>query len=162
MSTLHIASSQADAHAAAAVEGHHTELSAALAARVEAVVSAAAAGDARRVSDAQNDLATWCAEELVPHAGAEETTLYPAAQAKPEGRLLIEGMLNEHEVIVGLVSAVASATEPVRAAAAAMALQVMFESHLEKENDLVIPLLVAAEDVRVVDLLRGMHEILGQ
>ena len=162
MSTLHIASSEADAHAAAAVEGHHTELSAALSTRVEAVVSAAVAGDARRVSDAQNNLATWCAEELVPHAGAEETSLYPAARAKPEGRLLIEGMLNEHEVIVGLVSAVASATDPVRAAAAATALQVMFESHLEKENDLVLPLLVAADDVRVVDLLRGMHEVLGQ
>ena len=161
MSHVVIASSEADAHAAAAVEQHHTELAGAMALRVEAVVAAASAGDAQRTSDAQNDLATWCAEELVPHAGAEEHTLYPAAQTRPEGRLLVEGMIAEHEVIVGLVSQVASATDMVRAAAAATALKVMFDSHLEKENDLVIPLLVAAEDVAVVDLLRGMHEILG-
>ena len=125
-------------------------------------MSAAVAGDARRVSDAQNDLATWCAEELVPHAGAEEVSLYPAARAKPEGRLLIEGMLAEHDLLHDLIARVASATDPVRAAAAAAALQAVFESHLAKENDLVLPLLVAAEDVRVIDLLRGMHEVLGQ
>ena len=37
----------------------------------------------------------------------------------------------------------------MRAAAAATALRVVFESHLAKENDLVLPLLVSAPDVSV-------------
>jgi hypothetical protein len=156
-----IASSEADAHAAAAVEQHHAELSAALARRVEAVVSAAALGDAAAAGAAQTDLSSWCARELLPHARAEEVSLYPAAQHRPEGRLLVEGMLAEHEVIGDLVSELAAATDPVRAAAAARALQAVFASHLGKENDLILPLLVSAPDVSVGALLQGMHEVLG-
>lgn len=156
-----IASTEADGQAAEAVEQHHAEMAGALAARVEALVGAAAGGDKTAAETARADLAGWCERELVPHALAEERTMYPAAQAKPEGRLLVEGMLGEHRTIVGLVQLVATTADPVRAAAAAKALQVAFESHLAKENELVLPLLVSAPDVSVAQLLGGMHELLG-
>lgn len=156
-----IASTQEDAHAAEAVEQHHAQMSGELALRVEALVSAAAARDDQRAGKERAGLVTWCTHELVPHALAEEKAMYPAAQGMVEGRLLVEGMLAEHQVITGLVHELESAFEPVRAAAAATALKVAFDSHLAKENELILPLLVAAPDVSVADLLGGMHELLG-
>ena len=160
MENVVIASNEADARAAEAVEQHHAQMAGTLEARVEALVSAAGRNE-ELAGAAREELVEWCERELVPHALAEEGTMYPAARARAEGRLLVDGMLEEHKVITGLVREVAGSTDVVRAAAAAKALAVMFQSHLAKENDLVLPLLVAAPDVSVADLLGGMHELLG-
>lgn len=159
MDDVVIASSDADAQAAAAVEQHHAQLSGTLGQLVERLVTAAAGS--RGASAERTELVSWCRSELVPHALAEEHAMYPAALAKPEGRLLVTAMLGEHGVITGLVDDVASAADDVRAAAAATALRVMFDSHLRKENELVLPLLTSATDVSVAALLGGMHELLG-
>lgn len=161
MDKVVIASTEADARAADAVEQHHAQMAGELALRVEALVSAASARDGQRAATECDGLVAWCTHELVPHALAEEKAMYPSAQAMPEGRLLVEGMLAEHQVITGLVDQISSTTDPVRAAAAATALKVAFDSHLAKENELVLPLLVSAPDVSVADLLGGMHELLG-
>lgn len=159
MTDVVIASSDADAAAAAAVEAHHTEMSSALARHVQRLLTAASSGG--DAGSARTELVSWCRRELVPHALAEEHGMYPAAQAVPEGRLLVTGMLGEHAVITGLVDEVASAPDDVRAAAAATALRVVFDDHLRKENELVLPLLVGAPGVSVAALLGGMHELLG-
>lgn len=156
-----IATSEADATAVAAVEQHHAQLAAALAGRVEALISAAARREDKLALAAKVDLVRWCQDELVPHALAEEKAMYPAAQAKDAGRMLVEGMLAEHSVITGLVEEIAGSYDPVRIAVGAKALQVMFESHLSKENELILPLLAGAADVSVAELLGGMHELLG-
>jgi uncharacterized protein (DUF2249 family)/iron-sulfur cluster repair protein YtfE (RIC family) len=161
MEDVVIASTAADAAAATAVEQHHAQLAGSLALRVEGLLAAAANGNADVAVRAKSELVGWCREELVPHALAEEQAMYPRAQERPEARLLIEGMLAEHQVITGLVEEIAQATSPVRAAAAARALQVLFDSHLAKENELVLPVLVAAPDVSLADILGGMHELLG-
>lgn len=161
MNDLVIASSEADARAAEAVEEHHAQMAGALALKVE---SLSAAARARRQDDADEvraDLVLWCRAELVPHALAEEGTLYAAAAGRPEARLLVEAMLAEHRVIVGLVDDLARASDAVSAAEIARALRVLFETHLAKENDQILPLLVAAPDVSVAALLGGMHELLG-
>ena len=85
----------------------------------------------------------------------------PAAHAKAEARLLVDGMLDEHRVITGLVGEISAAADLARAAAAGHALRVMFAAHLAKENELILPLLAAAPDVALADLLAGMHELLG-
>lgn len=159
--SLVLASSAADAQAAEAVEQHHAQLAGMLAVRVESLVAAAARGDQTSAEAARGDLVRWAEHELVSHALAEEKALYPAAQAMPEGRLLGEGMLAEHKIITGLVERLRSATDPVRAAAAGAALQAIFDSHLAKENELMLPLLVSAPGVSVAGLLGGMHELLG-
>jgi len=161
MNDVVIASDEADAAAAQAVEQHHAQMQSALRVRVEALVAGASRGDEVAARSAQTDLVGWCRAQLVPHAAAEEQALYPAARARAEARLLVEGMLGEHQVIVALVEELAAATEPVRAAAAARALQALFDSHLAKENELVLPVLVSAPDVSVASLLAGMHEVLG-
>jgi hypothetical protein len=98
---------------------------------------------------------------VLPHAAAKEATLYPAAAAQPGGGPLVDGMLDEHRALVALVDELAAATSPVRAVGAARALGALFSTHLAKENDLVLPLLVTAPEVRLADLLAGMHELLG-
>ncbi len=160
MNAVVIASDEAEAQAAEAVEQHHAQLAGALALKVEAVAAVARAGGSLD-PHARADLVAWCRDELVPHALAEERTLYAAAAQRPEARLLVEAMLAEHRVIVGLVEDLERAADAVGAAVSAGALRAVFEVHLAKENDQVLPLLVGAPDVSVADLLGGMHELLG-
>ena len=161
MSELVIASNEADANAAEAVTKHHAVLAGALRQRTEALFTAACHSDTAAAETARGDLVDWCERELLPHAMAEEQAMYPAAQALVEGRLLVEAMLGEHEVIVGLLREVAETADLRRAAASAAALRAVFDSHLAKENDLVVPLLAAAPGVSVAGLLEGMHLLLG-
>ncbi len=157
-----IASSPEDAAAAEAVEQHHAQMAGALATHVGRLLDAASRADADAAEEARRALVGWCRRELVPHALAEEQAMYPPARAMAEGRLLVTSMIDEHHVITGLVEAVERADDPVAAAASATALRVMFDSHLAKENELVLPLLTSARDVSVADLLGGMHELLGE
>jgi len=160
MSTVVLASTEADAAAVTAVEEHHAALLGSLTVQVQALVEAASRADAGAAETARTALASWCERELLPHALAEEGTLYPAAGATTEGRLVVDGLLGEHTVLTGLVRDLAATSDPVRAAATAYALQTMFDSHVAKENELVLPLLASAPNVSLADLLAGMHEAL--
>jgi len=157
--TLTIANSPEDAAALEAVEQHHAQLSGALSQRVAALVGAVA--DHRDPMTARDALVAWCEDELVPHALAEEAALYPAGLVLPETRMLIEAMLAEHGVITGLVDTLRQA-DPIPAVAAAGALETLFATHLVKENEQLLPVLVAASEVSVAALLEGMHELLGK
>ena len=157
MTDISIASSEADSVAREAVEQHHAQLAGALGQLVSALQAAASRGERAAAQVAADDLVAWAERDLVPHALAEEVGMYPAARATTEGRLLIEAMLAEHGLIGELVRELASAGDPPAAAAAGRALQVVFDSHLRKENELILPLLVAAPDVHLSQLLQQMH-----
>ncbi|MEV4138802.1 DUF2249 domain-containing protein [Dactylosporangium sp. NPDC049742] len=144
--------------AARAVVSHHGELAATLTGLVAKVLEAAEAG---RVGRHREDLAAWLHAELLPHAYAEEASLYPVAAGLPGGGLLVEGMLGEHRAIAALVAELEEAASPVAAAGAARALLAVFTGHLAKENELVLPLLVNAPDVDLAGLLDGMHDLIG-
>jgi hypothetical protein len=98
--------------------------------------------------------------EIVPHAAAEERTLYPAADAGPAA-LLVDAMRAEHRDLMGRVTQLRSAPDPIAAVAGASAIAALFASHLAKENDRLIPALLAMPDVSLGDLLAGMHELVG-
>jgi uncharacterized protein (DUF2249 family)/iron-sulfur cluster repair protein YtfE (RIC family) len=161
MADVVLAPSESDARAAEAVVRHHAQLSGSLTTLTESVVAAATRGDRPAAYAARQELAGWCTAELVPHAAAEEDTLYAAARATDEGRLLVDGMLAEHEAIVALVRELDDAVDPVRAAGSATALRALFEVHLAKENELVLPLLQRTPGASVADLLDGMHQLTG-
>ncbi|MFJ3311076.1 DUF2249 domain-containing protein [Streptomyces sp. NPDC086549] len=149
-----------DAAAAEAVEAHHTQLAGDLAGRV-AMLIAAADRDPAAADRVRAELVTFCDRDLLPHATAEEETLYPVAYDLPAARLLIDGMLAEHRRLTALVDALRTAGSAVRAATDGRALQVLFEEHLQKENTLILPLLAGAPDISLAGLLAGMHDILG-
>lgn len=145
----------------AAVVRHHSQLAQGLNQRTESLLGLTETAQPPATEQARQDLLNYLRTELLPHAHAEEQTLYPAAAAQPAGALLVEGMLDEHRLIVALVDELAADGSPVRTAAAARALAAVFATHLTKENDLVLPLLAGADDVSLADLLAGMHEVLG-
>lgn len=160
MGTLTIASDPRDAAAVEAVEAHHTQLAGELAGLVTTLV-AAAERDPATAGGIRAELVGFCDRDLLPHAAAEEETLYPVARDLPSARLLIDGMLAEHRRLLALVDGLREAGSAVRAAADGQALHVLFEEHLEKENTLILPLLAGAPDISLADLLAGMHDLLG-
>ena len=147
-----VVASASDAAAVQAVERHHAELAGTLTAHVEALLDAVggvADPGVDAVEPARGRLVGFCTAELLPHAAAEEGSLYPAAAACERARLLVEAMVAEHRVLEGLVEEIRTAVRPVRAAAAGNALRVLFEVHLTKENDLILPLVAADPNVSV-------------
>lgn len=163
MTALRIASDSADAEAVDAVENHHAQMSGELALLVANLVSFTEGATTGRgdATHARDRLVAWSRESLLPHAAAEEKTLYPGARELPEARLLVDAMLAEHEAIIAMVAEVEAASKPVAAAAAGRALQALFAVHLDKENNQLLPLLAASPAHSVAALLDGMHEVLG-
>jgi uncharacterized protein (DUF2249 family) len=161
MSTVVVATSAADAEAVEAVKSHHAQLAGALAVKVEALVEAASRGDLSGAGASSESLVRWCEAELIPHALAEEQAMYPPAHEDPRARLLVDAMLAEHRDLIALVESVRQAGDTVRAAANAQALRSLFDSHLVKENEQILPLLAGSGEVSLAVILDGMHELLG-
>ncbi|NLE81794.1 MAG: hypothetical protein GX610_19885 [Rhodococcus sp.] len=101
-------------------------------------------------------LAQWFETVLVPHADEEEQTTYRVAGELPDGAPLIEAMVREHVLIKRLV-ALFGASDGAAAAAYARAAYEAFESHQRKENEIILPLLLAAPQVSLRDALGGGH-----
>ena len=150
-----VASTEEDLDAVEAIKDHHAAMGGALGVKVTAVQQAARAGE--DFLPARDAVVAWSRDELLPHAAAEEQTLYAAAAERPEGRLLVEALVAEHRVITDLVDQAAHATDAVAAASATASLEALFLAHLSKENEQVLPLLAADPSVSVADLLGGMH-----
>ena len=87
--------------------------------------------------------------------------MYPAAHEDPRARLLVDGMLAEDRDMIGLVEAIRQATSPVHAAANAQALRSLFESHLVKENEQILPLLAESSEVSLAVILDDMRHVLA-
>ena len=159
MSTVAVATTPAEVRAVEAVENHHARLAGALGVQVEALIEATARGGLPRA--ASDALVRWCDAELIPYALGEEQAMYLASHKDPRARPLVDAMAAEHCNLIALVEAIRQATTPVRAAANALALRSLFESHLLKENEQIRPLLAGTSEVSLADLLDGTHELLG-
>jgi uncharacterized protein (DUF2249 family) len=140
----------------AAITSHHAQLAAQLAALTDAVLTTPA-GEQRHARD---ELLDWYRKELLPHAVAEEQALYSLAADRETTRLLICGMLAEHRSLVRLIIALGTATEGIQVSATAAAAQAVFDVHVSKENDLLLPALDQA-GVDLAVAVDGMHPILG-
>ncbi|TMR90692.1 DUF2249 domain-containing protein [Nonomuraea basaltis] len=106
-------------------------------------------------------LAAFCADEVLPHAAAEEETLYAAAADFLATELLVRAMRDEHDSLRVLAADLATATTPGEIVSASSALNALFQAHLEKENDVLLPAL-AAHGIDLASLLGDTHEILGE
>jgi len=153
-----LASDADDAAALETIRQHHAELAGRLAAHVGVLMSAPTALDGTSPAQARAATLQFCTGELLPHAAAEERAIYSVAARSLPLRLLVEAMAGEHRVLERLVLDLGSAADPVRAAATGWALRVLFDTHLEKENDLLLPALAADPKVSLAELLVGMHE----
>ena len=158
MSTVTVATTPAEVRAVEAVRNRHARLAGALGVHVEALVEATARGGLPGA--ASDALVRWCDAELIPSALAEEQAMYLVSHETHRAQPLVDAMAAEHCNLVALVEAVRQATSPVRAASNALALRSLFESHLVKENERILPLLAGSSGVSLADFLDGMHELL--
>lgn len=149
-----------EARALKAVETHHADMLRQLNGMAGLLTEAVEAGDANAEQGTQAALLDWCDRELVPHALAEEGPLYSGPRGKPGAKLLVEGMLAEHKVIVDLVEELRTSSG-VAAAVAAGAIQRIFALHLDKENRLLMPFVVESPDLSLADAVAGLHELVG-
>jgi hypothetical protein len=147
-----------DAEAAVAIREHHVELQAALRERVVALQDAVRDGHSHE--RLQRAVLAFLDTELLPHAAAEERSIYPAGD-RGLTALLVKAMLEEHRNLIAHVASLRKSTDAIEAVGIASAILALFESHLSKENDLLLPALVADPGVSLGALLGGMHEILG-
>lgn len=150
--------SMSDEQAATAIRAHHAELQAELRRSVVALEESVRRGEWH--GDAQKSLLDYLDGELLPHASAEEKALYPAGDTAATA-MLVRAMRDEHRNLVAHVDALRAATDAVAVATTGAAILALFESHLGKENDLLLPALMADPQVDVGSLLEGMHELVG-
>jgi len=154
-----VASSARDAQLAEAVVSHHAAMTGEVGDLVGRVVAAVDAGEDPRA--ARDELAAYFTAEVLPHAKAEESTLYEAAAGIHPARMLIETMTIEHGLIAEAIAALERAESAGSIAAAAGVLDALFTGHVGRENDFVIPLLAADASVSLAGLVEGLHELIG-
>lgn len=135
----------------------HTTLVETLRARTHALLEAAR-HDAE-LTVVWNQLYDWYRTELMPHIEAEEYALYSRASRCDSTSLLVNGMLAEHRTLVARVADFALATQLWEAVNAAVATQAVFEVHLDKEDNLLLPELDRV-GVDLAAALENMHEVL--
>jgi uncharacterized protein (DUF2249 family) len=164
----------ANATAMERMRAHHAQMVAQVGARVDALAARATAapdeetpvahtaadGDGWR--EARARLVDYARAELLPHARAEEGTIYAAAGARPAFAALIRAMEGEHRALAALVERLAAADAPTEAARAGAGLEALFAAHAASENDVILPPLAADTAVDLGAILERMHASLAR
>ena len=159
MSTVHLATSEAESNAVAALTEQFTELAGSLSVLVETLVLAVEQSDAVGSSEATTRLVTWANAQLVPFTSVRASTLYPAAHRVEGTRALIEALLGDHRSIADLVAGISAAANPVRAASKASSLETAWSTYALKETEQLLPALAQASGVSLADLQSSMTEL---
>jgi iron-sulfur cluster repair protein YtfE (RIC family) len=138
-----------------AMLGHHRILGERLTERVNAVSAAAAAS--RPHDAAVAGLLAYLAGEILPHAAAEEATVYPAAAALDGLADTVSEMTAEHKALSEAAGRLAETPSAIGAARLAEEIAGLFAGHVTKENDILLPALLASQDTDLPALLADMH-----
>ncbi|HXT89700.1 MAG TPA: DUF2249 domain-containing protein [Trebonia sp.] len=138
-----------------AIRAHHRALGDGLTERANAVFRAAV--DSRPHEPAVADFVAYVGEEILPHAAAEEKTIYPAVVAHTHLGNLIGEMITEHAALSMSAARLTTLTGAVAAADQAQEIAALFAAHAAKENDVLLPALIADGTVDLAELLGQMH-----
>jgi hypothetical protein len=138
------------------IRTHHQMLSA----HVAAVSEAVTAGRPHETAGAR--LVAYLAGEILPHAAAEEETIYPAAAARPDLAGTVSAMTAEHKTLSAAAGRLAGLPGGVAAAGQARQIAEPFAEHAARENDILLPALLADHDVDLAALLAEMHRRTGE
>jgi len=140
-----------------AMLAHHAQLLDGVAHRVAAVSAGADTADPNARATAA--LVTYVAEQVLPHAMAEERTIYPAAAAREGLAETVAAMVDEHRRLAASVEHLATARDARAAATDAEAIGALFAKHVAKENELLLPPLAADDAADLARLLGQMHRL---
>jgi uncharacterized protein (DUF2249 family) len=134
---------------------HHRALSTELTKRAGAVSGEVSAG--RPHGAAVAGLIAYLAEQVLPHAAAEEKTLYPAAVAQAGLAGLVEEMIADHVTLSTGSTRLAALSDGRAAAEQAARIAGLFAAHAARENDVLLPALLTSRPVDLAVLLDQMH-----
>ncbi|MGH9046811.1 MAG: DUF2249 domain-containing protein [Acidimicrobiales bacterium] len=140
-----------------AMMAHHQTLAEEVARRVRNLRGSADAGAGHEPAAAE--LVAYLADEVLPHAIAEEHTVYRAAASVGELEATVGEMIAEHRELTSLIEQLAQTAEAQSALVRAEAIGTLFATHVEKENDLLLPPLRDDESVDLAELLVQMHRL---
>ena len=101
-------------------------------------------------------LREYIASEILPHANAEERTLYRAAATQARGSELVSALIAEHQALTYLAGWLQPGADSHDAATAAERIATLFAGHVAKENDLLLPALTGS-GADLAALLADMH-----
>lgn len=138
---------------------HHQVLTEQLSSRVAAVSEAVTAGRPHQAAVAR--VIAFLAGEVLPHAAAEEETIYPAAAEHAELIGAINEMVTEHTTLSVAAETLAGLADGAAAAERAEQIADIFTVHAARENDVLLRALLAAE-VDLAALLAQMHSSLEE
>jgi hypothetical protein len=134
---------------------HHAVLRRGLERRAGALCEAAENG--LRFQRQMRTLREYLTGEILPHAQAEEHTLYPAAAARPRGSELVRTLTAEHRELAYLAGRLQPGADGTEAATISEWIATLFAGHVAKENDLLLPALTGT-GADLAALLADMHE----
>jgi hemerythrin HHE cation binding domain-containing protein len=102
-------------------------------------------------------LREYLAGEILPHAKAEERTLYQAAATHARGSDLVRALTAEHHALAYLADRLSPGTAGTEAATVSERIATLFAGHVAKENDLLLPALTNS-GADLATLLADMRE----
>lgn len=138
------------------IREHHRVLGEQLRARVTAVSAAAVAG--RPHEGAVAELVAYIAGEIVPHAAAEEETVYQAAAGLAGLAGTISQMTAVHHRFLEAIGRLAGAADAAAAVAPAQEIARLFARQVAKENEVLLPALLADPSIDLATLLAEMSD----
>jgi uncharacterized protein (DUF2249 family) len=136
---------------------HHHVLNENVRIRVDALAEAVDKGIAYEPAVAA--LVAFLAEEVLPHAVAEEHTIYRVAGARADLAGTVKVMVGEHRLLTSAVESLASAATAPAALEQGSEIGALFTAHVNKENELLLPALVEDDNVDLAQLLVQMHRL---
>lgn len=105
-------------------------------------------------------LAFFCTAEVRRHLACAQQTLYPAASAAAETRLLVRALRIGRRTLDRLIDTLAAAGDPASAAATGRALAAALEAHLTVERTLLLPALAALPGADLPALVDDLQTLL--
>ncbi|MHB1209339.1 MAG: DUF2249 domain-containing protein [Acidimicrobiales bacterium] len=141
----------------ALIVSHHRQLCDRVRALASALEDAVSGGRVHEVARAQ--LVSYMIDEVLPHARAEEETIYAHAAKVASLGDTVTTMVVEHQNLALGIERLARAATATDAVQYASLLTRLFDAHVTTENEVLLPPLVADESLSVAQLLTRMQEL---
>jgi hemerythrin-like domain-containing protein len=110
----------------------------------------------------RNEVGAYLTDDILPHAAAEEATIYRVGTQMESLKGLIDSMLFEHGVIRETRDRLLAAPKWEEALVLSTEAARLFDIHAEKENRFIIAVLEPRNDVDLASVLGDMHHLLSR
>ncbi len=145
-----------EAEAFEAILAHHAVLNDEVKRRSGAIVGTSENGEPGK--EVIGSLVSYLDSEVIPHALAEESSIYQAAENAGLGEL-IEEMKAEHKLLIAEKMALEGSKTAQTAAEHSLRFAELFSAHVTKENELILPSLLESVNIDLTTVLSEMHEL---